>query len=293
MTWLALLLALFLEQMSFAGLRARIDGWAVAWPNWALQRMALASAGTWQRGVWMVVAVLGPALLAQMLYGFLGAFFGWFLLLFVLFAALGFGVYLRVATVLREALEWGDEPTLRAVIDAHAPNAATLQSGLGAQALASLLWLAQQQLLAVLIAVVLGWLFGLPVFFVVLLWSLRAWAAACAQTAWTDERGQRGLELVDRALAWVTAVTLGLGSQFDAVLRGLRRSDAGSRSALVLLGDAAGAALRLPEDWMDQARAEDDEDAVSIEHLLRWDALVWRALGVWLLLFAVLSALAG
>ena len=301
MTWLALLLALFLEQMSFPALRGRIEAWAWGWPRWVRSRAAQAQAASISALAWTLVAVLGPAVLAQMLYGLLGHFLGWFWLLFVFYACLGFSAYIRQASALREAVEWRDTQTLQGLVAQQVPEAVAISGGPTAQALAASLMLAQRQILAVVAAALLGWMLGVPLFFVVLLWAVQAWRMSAPQAAQdaaasgaAPVRGDaRWLGAIDTAAAWVTAVSLAVGSQFDAVTRALRRGgDASARHALDLLGDAAGAALCLPEDWMERVRDEDDVDAVTIEHLLRWEGLVWRALGVWLLVFAVLTALA-
>lgn len=299
MTWLGLMVALLLEQMSFAGLRARADMLIRAWPRWLLGQAATPRWRGLPQAVWPAVAVLVPASLAAWAQHLLGGFFGWFWLVLVLFACLGFSSYLRTAAVLREAVEWRDQQVIAQVMGVQAPQARAIQGGWAAQALGASVVLAQRQLLGLLGALVLGWLLDAPLFVVVAFVAAQAWSRAqlgadaseSEQAFGTSTQGL--IDALDAGAAWLTTLALGAVGGFDAVLQAARESrSAWWREGTTLLLDAAGAALKLPEDWCEISRLPDDEAGVTLEHMLRWERLVWRVLGFWVLVFAVFTALA-
>jgi membrane protein required for beta-lactamase induction len=294
MTWLALVLALFLEQMSFPALRARLDAASVAWPRRVVDWIRQGHKSDGQRWLGLAAALLLPAVAVSAVHSLLGDFFGWFWMLLVFYAALAFSRYLRSASLLREAVEWRDEAMLAQVVATQVPQAQEVRGGPAAQALAVVLMLAQRQVLGVLAAVVVGWLLGAPLF-VLMVWLMaQHWQAAWAASAEPSEAatGSVLVQAMETAGVMLTALVLAVSGQFDAVLRAWRGGVAGApRGPMLRLADAAAAVLDLPEAWMTQARAVDDPEAVNVDHLMRWDAWVWRVMGVWLLVFAVLTML--
>lgn len=293
MTWLALVLALFLEQMSFPALRARLDAAWLAWPRAVLDWMGRGARPVWQRWLGLAAVLLMPALVVSGVHRLLGDFFGWLWMLLVFYAALAFSRYLRSATLLREALEWRDEAVLAQVVATQVPQAHAVSAGPAAQALAVVLIQAQRQVLGVLAAVVVGWLLGAPLL-VLMVWMMaQHWQAASALGHDPGELrfGRAWVQAVETGGVMLTAVVLAVTGPFDAVLRAWRGGADGQGEPMARLADAAGAALDLPEDWMTEARPADDPEAVTVDHLMRWDGWVWRVMGAWLLVFAVLTML--
>lgn len=293
MSFLSLVLALLLEQMAFVGLRTRVEAAWRAWTRWCLGRGVNRPDGG-VRPAWVsALAILAPACAAVGIQSVLGGFLGSLWMLLVLFSCLGFSQYIRSAAVLRQAVEWRDTAAIAQIVSVQTPELAFMRAGVAAQALAASLVLAQAQLLAVVMAVFVGWLIGAPLLLVVAWVAALHWREAIGQASMATPGGDPGVAGLQRAAAWATAICLALCGRFDAVVAALRTPSVGqARTPVVLLGDAAGAALGLPEDWMDVARSDDDPDAVTLEHLLRWERLVWRALGVLLLVFAVFTVLA-
>lgn len=295
MTWLALVLALVLDQMSFPGLRSRIDAALTAWPRWLRAQAATPRFSTAPPWLASVVAVLGPAVLASWLYASLEPFLGWCWLVFVLYVCLGFGGYLRSAAVIADALEWGDEAALQQLLHAQLPKDQFLGAGMAQRALAALLLLAQRQVLGILAAVVLGWLLGLPLLLVVAVVMAQRWEVLAVDA--DDGLSSRltevsWLQTVETLATVVSVGAMALSSRFDAVLATLRSGDR-VRSPLQRLADAAAVVLDLPEDWLARDRGADEPGALTLEHLLRWEAWIWRLVGVWLLLLAALGLLLG
>ena len=322
MTFVALVLALFVEQALSPVVQARGEHLAKRWIAWVTQRMQ-------GRGVllaWLTwaVMVLVPAFAAAWVHGVLAhvwSVLAWLWLVTVLVFAVGFSRYAKRLAALSEAVELGDESEVKRMLSEAAVNTPTqgVDAGLDwrARALGHAALAAHRQALAIVVATLLGWMFGSAVFGVVLYAMAKlAWQAvlqpelALSDVAATDGGNATGsqvtpievelLQVTQSAWSWIdglaaraSVLAVAITGSFERVAMAWREFGEGwgSASDRLLLG-AVGAGLGLNEGALvDAVDVGEAGGVVGFQHFSALDSMVWRALSFWLVVFAVLALL--
>lgn len=306
MTLFALIFALVLEQArplhddnpAHVALRA----WAAAARRWL-------DAGQWHHG-WLAwaLAVLGPVVLAVLIYGLLNWVhgllgFAWAVL--VLYLTLGFRQFSHHFTTIRVALESGDEAAARAELArwqgvevAELPQQELLRHVIEHSVLA-----AHRHVFGVMVAFVVFAAIGLgpagAVLYRMALHAARHWPVRTTVQAEdaSAAAARRGWHVVDYVPVRATALAFAVVGNFEEAIANWRQdgaltkgndglllaASAGAMNVRLGSGPPLGEPLYTPElGW-----SESDARVPQLAHLASMVGLVWRGVLLWLLLLAL------
>ena len=323
MSFFAVLLALLIEQLKPLPRDNWVHETAMAWVGWTGRNF---DAGRVHHS-WVVwcVAVLTPSLLVGGLYVAVARYSGLLALVFnvaVLYLTLGFRQFSHYFTDIRDAIDRGDEDAARRLLGewrhldaSELPRTEVLRHVIEHALLAAhrhvfgvFFWF------VVLSAVGLGPM-GAVLYrlaeFGVRYWGYRQFAIDLPANEGLRTLSRRLFAIIDRLPARFTAFGFALGGNFEEAINSWRR-DAGLwqyQSEGIILAAAAGAAgVRLggaaaPGVTPDRSKTFSDGSEAGIAdaqgstaglppqpgHLQTVVGLVWRSLGFWLGLLALLS----
>ena len=298
MGFVALVVALFVEQALSVKVHARWHGLPAVWVAWCAQRLSSRGTfGAWWSWCLMVIAPALVVMLVDQLLGQLWGLFAWLWQIAVMAAALGFGQFAKRSAQLREAVELNDREAALQALSVWSWRGASQVVDWRARALGAAMVAAHRQVLAIVSAALVGWLLGSAVFGVV----VYAMASAVRQADATEAlQGGRLAEVAHTAWRWIeglavriTVLSLALTGSFERVLVAWRENSTGDATAHDrLLLSATGAALDLDDAVWDEALGDlptADVSAVGLIHFSALDQLVWRSLSTGLAVFALLA----
>lgn len=297
MVLLSVCLALLLEQLRPLRGQPLLERRLRRWAAW-VTRQADTGRGAHAALAW-ALAVGGPALLVAGVHALLKHWAGWPLALLwsVLVLHLGLGLQQlgRTGTQLRQALEHGNTAQVRHLLARwqQRPQAQVAHTGLTRQALELTLLLAHRQVFGLLFWFVLLASWGLGPAGVVLYkqaaWLARHWprppqGRQPGTSPALGRAARRAWRLVDGLPVRLTALGLALVGRFEPALQAWRTHATGlgpgGEGVLLACGAASlGVALAPPMPGV----------APLPDHIRAALALVWRLLGLWLLLLVLLS----
>jgi len=323
MSFLAVLLALFVEQLRPLPHGNPIHEALIAWVRWTGRNF---DAGR-EHHAWVVwaVSLIVPALLVWGVYALLFHFslllaLAWNLV--VLYLTLGFRQFSHYFTDIREALERGDEEAARALLQewrhldaSELPRTEVLRHVIEHSLLAS-----HRHVFGVFFWFVLGSALGLgPTGAVVYrlaefctrYWSYKSHVLGAPTNIGLMRRSQQAFAVIDHVPARLTAAGFAVVGNFEEAVD-CWRNHAGlwkQRNDGVLLAAAAGAVgvalggAPAPEVQPDrgrsfeagglsadpQAEGSTPGPAPQLAHLRAVVGLVWRSVVLWMLLLALLS----
>ncbi|MBK6717527.1 MAG: CobD/CbiB family protein [Burkholderiales bacterium] len=323
MSFLAVLLALFIEQLRPLPQGNPVHEGLIAWVRWTGRNF---DAGR-EHHAWVVWAVstLLPALVAWSIFALLFHFSALLALvwnLVVLYLSLGFRQFSHYFTDIREALEQGDETRARALLQEwrHLDASELPRTELLRHVIEHALLAAHRHVFGVFFWFVLGSALGLgpagAVFYRMAEFSSRYWSyKSHVLAAPTNQRlmlsAQQAFAWIDRVPARLTAAGFAVVGNFEDAIDCWRQQARlwKQDNDGVLLAAAAGAVgialggQSAPEMAPDRSRRFDHGalpgDATAegstpgappqIGHLRSVVGLVWRSMVLWMLLLALLS----
>ena len=307
MNFFAIFIALLLEQARPLGQENPVHRMARAWTRWVRRSL---DAGQAQHG-WLawLAAVGGPTLLTAAVHLLLSQFsllldFAWMVL--VLYLTLGFRQFSHHYTVIRDALEAGDEATARAelaewqqvdVVDL--PRQELLRHVIEYSALA-----AHRHVFGVLLSFTLLALLGLgpagAVQYRMAERLARRWLPRLqdAPSPAAQQAAAVAWRWIDHFPARATALAFAVVGDFEEAIAAWRQDAArfGQPNDGVVLAATSGAinvrlggrALGTPTPAGDMASLTDGREP-QLAHLASLVGLVWRSVVLWLLLLALMT----
>lgn len=307
MLFLSVVLALLLEHLRPLPWHRVLERRQRRWAAWVVRRVDTGRGV--HAGLGWALAALGPGVLVALVYGALGRGLGWPLAwlwsVLVLHLSLGLSRLADQGAQLRAAWEHGDRARMRHVLARwqQRPSQPWPPDELARQGLQQAVLAAHRQVFGVLFWYVLlaAWGCG-PAGALVYRqgeWLARHWLSggpraigprAVGVSPAMARRAARGWQWLDAVPARLTALGWALVGRFQPALLSWRAQAErfALRSDGVVLASASGA-LGVALAGAQPGWAEMPGEAAQPEHLQAVLVLVWRLLGVWLLVLALLA----
>lgn len=306
MSFIAILLALLLEQARPLGADNSVHRGALGWVRWAQHTV---DAGQQPHG-WLawLVAVVVPTALAAGIYLLLAGWnlaLGFVWMVAVLYVTLGFRQFSHYFTTIREALESGDEVRAREVLAewrqvdvSELPRQELLR-----HVIEYAMVQAHRHVLGVLVCVVVFAAIGLgpagAVFYRLAEYVSRAWCSAPEGEASAPacSAAARAWHWADYLPVRVTAVALAVVGNFEEAIASWRqdaRHFANPNDGILLAATSGAINVRLGGQPLDPAATVSPESVAATDgrtpqlaHLASVVGAVWRSVVLWMLLLAL------
>ncbi len=299
MSFLAILLALLIEQARPMARGGAFHSLVHAWASWTARSL---DAGRQHHATlaWCVT-VLAPALGVFAVQWVLSQFAGWPLVIIwnvlVLYITLGFRQFSHHFTSIRDALEQGDEDRARVMLAQWRQTEVTAlpRNEIVRQVVEYSVIAAHRHVFGVLAWYCVVSALGLgpagAVFYRMCEFVLRSWArqAATSQPVSDALQGtaQRMWHLVDWLPARITAIGFAVVGSFEEAIENWRRHNPGGMASNdgVILSSTAGAIGLRVGPGTDHSTGVEPE----VGHLRTVVGLVWRTVLMWMILLALLT----